>query len=412
MRFQNITDRIFVEHAPFQTGTLQDGSLQKRMKELNIHSKEVLAKEKAIATMVRNTSDNLVDLVSASTETKAIQDAKDLTAAFLAPVVESKPSLPSSTFKVYRGIIRKLESMAVSSQHNVSEAWDERFAILGGPSASVLDAIVIHSSVAVAMESQELGDRWKGLGYVPLGLVVWDFTSDGDPARYKAHLMELDTSMASRLLLVFGKSMKMRCWELAVPTNGEAAGSSEPLHFQEVHLNLAGENRKKDEKYIVCNIEDLGVTFEDKASSMVQGFICKQLQASFQHVALKAENQRQLLHEFALFPVPADGLCFWHSINGSRDFDRWIHVPRKTNGYALNLRDQEHEESQARSLFESTVELSTHGSQDVALRGALLLEAHGVTDVTDVPWIAGLLGMQIRCTISKEAGTCCAYSPL
>lgn len=180
------------------------------MKSLSLHSKEVLAKEKVVASIARNTTDELHDLADkkGSTISGHLENARDMTAEFLAHKEPTEPPRPRCRFRVYRGIIRKLEGFVCPGQHE-----DARLALLAGTSEAVLEAIIIHSGVSEALQHPELSERWKRSGYHPLGLAAWDFNNFADPDFFRKHLMELASARQELLLLLFAPTGQWKAWE-------------------------------------------------------------------------------------------------------------------------------------------------------------------------------------------------------
>ena len=99
--------------------------------------------------------------------------------------------------------------------------------------------------------------------------------------------------------------------------------------------------------------------------------------------------------------VPAGGLCFWHCVLGSLDFDVWKTVPRKNSGYSTNQRIVKTEEDRARMFMKTTMERVRDRNLETSSCDEIL--ATGVVNVMDIDFIAKALGIGVRCTISDEA---------
>ena len=378
------------------------------MANLNLHSKEVLAKEKAIATMAKRTSDDLQDLAQTGTKNALsdnLEHAKDLTASVLCGPTLSSSSLPASCFRLYRGMLRRFESIVSGKQAGLeTHGVGRKIALLGGTSSSIIEAVIIHGSISESLDHPELAERWKSSCFIPVGLVIWEAENADEseqPSMYKDLLIELKSPNPVLLLMVFGKALKQKSWELAFPSSGSSTDLPE---FREVHVNTDGENRRKNEKYVVCDILNLGVTLCDQASTMIQAAICQQVKTSLEASAEKARMDNDKKQTYFLYKVPADGLCFWHCICAGKDPGNWCSIPRKSSAYAQHPSNVKLEEARAKALFRSVVDLSRHCGDETYAKAADLKERSGVVDVSDVPWICKLLGVKIRVTLQPEAG--------
>lgn len=147
----------------------------------------------------------------------------------------------------------------------------------------------------------------------------------------------------------------------------------------------------------------LGVSVDDQTNAYVKSVICEQVQASMVS-ARNRESKKETTcqQEFVLKQVPADGSCFWHCLCALQDFDTWDKTPRKDSGYAVHTALVQAEIAKVKKLVELVVQLSLDSSQQVQDR-ASEINASRVVDVSDIPWIAHLLKIRIRCTITKEA---------
>lgn len=358
---------------------------------------------KAIRSMASRTTDVISDLTEATTGTMAnnLHDAVDMTASFLACTKSTKPSLPPAFCRVYRGIIRKPEGMPLPEQRD-----SVQMAVLGGSSAAVQEAIIFHHGISEALAHPELAERWTSSGYISVGLAVWDCNHCDDPEHFRSQLMELDSTLPQLLLLLFGNFGRWRAWELVNPNTNTASASTDipadiPV-FREVSISIS-ENRKKDEQYYVSDIRLLGVSVSDQVNALVKSAICQQMQSSLSLARQWSQEEVQTMIEFAIHPVPADGMCFWHCLCALQDLLAWEAVPRKDSGYAIHPSHVKLEVAKARSLLESVMKHSVASCQQVQQR-AHEIKQSPVVDVTDVPWIARLLKMRIRCTLQKQAG--------
>ena len=354
--------------------------------------------------MVKHTTDNIHDLAASAVSevhpvvVKNLVEAKDLTEEFLsAPVIPSKSSLPTSSLRVYRGMIRKLEGIKAT----IAEGATTTRALLGSCENVVLDAILIGDSISGSLANPMLLDRWKNHKCEPSGLVVWEAGATIDPEKYRKDLMELDAKTKTILLIVIAPDLQHKSWELSIPEGGS---STDTAMFSQVRVNV-NENRKKDEAYCVCRVDLLGVTFDDKVSSLVGNAICRHMKESMaksteiEHARLEMENQMN----YIAYKVPADGHCFWHSVSASLNLAQWCSVPRKSSGYATHPANVKLEESYAKSLWEQVLGLAAHSKPEIHVHAADLEGRGGVVDVVDVPWIAFLLGIRIRVSLHPEA---------
>ena len=126
-----------------------------------------------------------------------------------------------------------------------------------------------------------------------------------------------------------------------------------------------------------------------------------------QQLAIATEQQSKKMFRknnatFVKKPVPADGLCCYHSVLASLTYDVWCKVPRHSNGYAINSRTVKREEHDANEFRDMALSLSTEG--DELLKNlAHRVSERSYVDIVELSWLGQVLDLAIRCTISDEA---------
>ena len=86
--------------------------------------------------------------------------------------------------------------------------------------------------------------------------------------------------------------------------------------------------------------------------------------------------------------VPADGLCLWHALLASMDFESFLAVPLTSTGWAQNRRIVQKEELLAKSLRDLSLEKGAPFADKSRLQ---TVQATGETLVHDLRWICPAL---------------------
>ena len=121
--------------------------------------------------------------------------------------------------------------------------------------------------------------------------------------------------------------------------------------------------------------------------------------------ATKQQNEKMVRKNHATFvkkPVPADGLCCYHSVLANLKYDTWCKIPRYSSGYAKNNRTVKREEENATELRELALSL-TPGHDELLQQLADRVSERCYVDIVELSWLGQVLNLAIRCTISDEA---------
>lgn len=315
----------------------------------------------------------------------SLANIEDVTSLFLEPAVRKGPPLKESSLFVYRGIIRKLQGTS------------KFFAgLLGGCRSTVLDVILVETNQALngSMACPELQKRWGERGYELLGLSVW---GDSPPDEYICHLDNLGMSGGDAFLLQVTSSGTVNGWEITLASELELEELAAPQIIP-VEVAMDGRNRKKGDEYMVVPIDFLGITMKDQLTFLATQAV--RTQAAQIVLESKAVIEKALQAPFHIHKVPPDGKCCWHSIAASFQLDKYLKIPRRTSGFAINNHQEKAEEKAARSLLELAL-----ASEFEPPQGSSQMEKTGTVDLADLHWVGKALGISIRCTVSEQAGS-------
>ena len=355
--------------------------------------KQAVANEKALTQIAKAGGDDIQAVAQTSTGVTSLENAKDITRQFMAPKLEYGPSLYEGKISMYKGLIKGLP------------VFTDRIAMLAGEKNTVYDAITAASPQDV-LQNEDVQLRWKQLSYVPLGVAVLNATKSAK--EYALELQALELSNPTLLLVMFRHGSNIpQCYEIA--DSDCSKSSSEPtIEMIPICLRNLSENRKKGNQYSVLPVEKIGVSIQDEAEALVY-------QAIKSHIATAISSEPEPDHDSSshqhsdekIFvvakPVPADGMCFFHAVLASMHTDAYNSIPRKDSGYPVNQRQQQLEESSAKSLLNAVLERADQGNSDEDVARAANLRANSSVNLTDVDWIARKLGLGIRCTLDEKA---------
>ena len=144
-----------------------------------------------------------------------------------------------------------------------------------------------------------------------------------------------------------------------------------------------------------------GTLLSCEVSALVQNAVMQQIA-----VATEQQNEKLARKNHATFvkkPVPADGLCCYHSILANRNYDTWCKIPRHSSGYAKNNRTVKREEEDAQELRELALSL-TPEHDELLHHLSVRASERCYVDLMELSWLGQVLNLAIRCTISDEAG--------
>lgn len=115
-----------------------------------------------------------------------------------------------------------------------------------------------------------------------------------------------------------------------------------------------------------------------------------------------AQRDKQYKVPVLQLVTPPDGLCCYHCINAISLGDEWKSVSRLSNGFAVNPRIRKSEAETAKALRQKAIQSTPNDSQlqDLARDAMKYLSV----DILELPWLATVLDLAIRCTVQDEAG--------
>lgn len=299
--------------------------------------------------------------------------------------VPAQQTLPSSSICIYKGIIANLISWGRGN------APDKLCGIMAGDGKSVLD-VVICTDFQACISSSRFAERLTSIEVQTMGIVVWTKEFKESVDEFVDKLKALKSPFDKVVLLVMCGGHDPLLWEVSIPSEGD-------ITCTRCSGPKASSGRKKNEHYRVVDFDALSKSTTDDMKDTVS-LVFKDSFKQMVSKKLKRLEVRETCHLQEFF-VPADGLCFWHSILGTLEFDSWNIVPRKESGYSTNNRIVKTEEDRARSLMENTlVRAAENGVSSYKIDEVQMM---GSVDMKHLQWIADALKFNIRCTVDDEA---------
>ena len=181
--------------------------------------------------------------------------------------------------------------------------------------------------------------------------------------------------------------------------------SSDPNKaFVAVNLQNMAECKKSGIQSFQGHYSMLGVTCQDTAMSLAHNRLLDLMTmanpgwSSSSHQDESCDSTRN----YRLHVVPADGLCFFHSVINAINFTEYQKIPRKESGYAQNQRHVHQEEQLAKKLLQSVLEKCDPTIPDEKKLAEDLAESCSVPLVA-IPVLCAKLKFSVRVTIASEA---------
>ena len=308
----------------------------------------------------------------------------DVTDTILAPRMLYGPEMLHSSFSVYKGVFKRLCTLGPNCT----------VGILAGANREVCDFIYGNSTHEI-LECQEVSQRWNERNYVVLGMAVLGTPESWKPQQCYKALVELNSPGSSVLLLVQReRSATPECWEVDMTAEQDQQDEA----FLAVSLASLMCNKKKTNDVTMCHFSQIGITLMDKLESETHNALLHHVSRSFSQASQESVDNM----EMELNPVPADGNCFFHSVLGALNYDRYKAAQRKDNGYAIERHHVQAEEALASKLRSSLLD---GDREDAEWRKVveMLMARSGSVDLTAVPSISWKLGIGLRLTIEPEA---------
>lgn len=358
----------------------------------------MLTAEKAGKSCV--TTDKALESISASSEkvfnetmqNQALPEGGDMTLVDVTHTMFQKPEtkeLPKSQFCIYKGIMANLVSWGRN------DSGGKLCGLMAGDGTTVSD-VIISMDFGTSIASDIVSNRWEDLDIKPMGLAVWMTEPQHSVEHLVPKLRELKSPFETLVLVILCGGQDPVVWDVAIPKEGVVT-------YCQCDGVKAQSGKKKGDSYRVVDFNALGHTTTSNMVSTLSALLKKNIK---QKVAdkLKRSSSSAGTSSLSEQSTPADGLCFWHSVLGTLDYDNWVAVPRKDSGYAINPRSVKHEEDTARQLMEAVMERATENGVDPTV--ITEIKRTGCVNVEDLPWVSKALNMKIRCTIDDEVGSC------
>lgn len=356
--------------------------------------KSYVSTDQAIHAIAKHSEQSLSDLTEKDTSNSKLAKVTDVSDSLLNVPASSLalPHPPQSSIDIYKGIVSSLiewSNKCVSNCH---------CGIMAGHEQSITDVIICPNMID-AVQNEEVKKRWETQKVSVMGFVLWLPEQKSHPvSHYIPSLLSLKSPFETLALLFIRDHGQLEFWQIT------RSKSAEPAAYTRCELKVSS-HRKKDVKYMVLHLDSVGVSIlggvENHVSAILSKTIADRVQRSCQEQTKKGQNidsQKQCW--FQKCDVPADGLCFFHSILGSMD-ESWSQIPRE-NGWAINKRIRKKEEDMAKGLRGVALSGMGRSGHDHSERLDGILRGH--VDLDDVDLLAKALGLAVRCTIPKEVG--------
>lgn len=394
--------------------------MNKSLQKVIDKTKPAMAQEAALKALANSEMKEVLEEVDCNS---SLDNTKDVTADFLAPMTRSEEDLDECPLFVYKGLIRKLES--ISGKETVE------IGVLAGKEGRVLDVITA-SSVGSVMTNPFVIERWQKQDYKALGVVVW---TESEPDAHK-DLIEASGLEHPLLLMTFPLKPDRRAW-LTQWNDGD-------ISFKPVALCSQSNNRKKNDIYAVLPASRVGTSFEDQARvcTVLYSFhiaqatsavhieyepsnvhTCSMLfsqemytnseqahcavsEAVYKHIQQAAQERKKdrgPSRQYRIYSAPPDGLCCYHSILAGLRFEEWSEVARAPDGFAVNARVVEKESTNAKQLRQLALD-STDKRDQLMVEMSKSAQDRLTVDVLELTWLGKTLNLAIRCTIEAKAG--------
>jgi len=362
------------------------------LKEAAKKGKEKLSVDTELAHIKAITTDNMAKIATAD-ETHAVTEINDITQEMIAPKTFFGPSLKPSKFATYKGMLRKLANCEESVTVGIlaGTAGD-------GEVLRIVDLITGNSTDEI-LACPEVKERWKVRKYEIMGLAVLHVPDSFDVHSTLKFLSPLKSPLTT-LLLLCGKN-KCRDFEaFEVDVCSDDPNSA----FVAVNLQSVAENKKSGIQCFQGHYSLLGVSYQDTALSLAHNRLLDLMTmanpgwSSSSHGEESCDSTRN----YCLHAVPADGLCFFHSVIHAINFTDYLKIPRQESGYAQNQRHVQQEEQLAKKLLQSVLEQCDPTIPDDKKLADDLADACSVP-VDAIPMVCAKLKFSVRVTISPEA---------
>ena len=251
IQYSTVINSCLLKSLPF---SVQGGKVDKSIRSLAMSSTEAVHTENAIATLATIKGPELNQIATDDADSKnnnANEDAQDIAHEFLEQTEKQQPELPESNVFVYKGILKRLSGLC---SYDVSHKF---MAVLAGKDSSVYD-VILAQSAAPALDTPEVMERWKDLGYEVLGLAVSG--SMDVPDGFQSDIVRLrNPNTKSLLVLVFNGSSSPSSWVV----HQQEGDNEKELCFSRVKIGR-NRGRQKGDSFVVVHANKVGVTFHDE----------------------------------------------------------------------------------------------------------------------------------------------------
>ena len=249
-----------------KTFSMQDGTLQKSLKNVAKTADDAVANHAAVKALSRSQTDDLdaiVDQLSDESAVQKLESSQDITAEFLQIKSYQGPKVCKSKFFVYRGLVQTL--FARHHQDLVGSV-----AVLAGNDDNVLEACITRD-LKDALSCEELAARWKECKYQILGIAAWE-TAACSCQQFMEHMASLLSLQQDRhfLLLVLDSHGHVSSWDFNTTDN--------PGDFVRVDLDNHRKNRRAGQTFKIFNLDQAGSNiYQQQAGEQIEYFCCTSL---------------------------------------------------------------------------------------------------------------------------------------
>jgi hypothetical protein len=119
--------------------------------------------------------------------------------------------------------------------------------------------------------------------------------------------------------------------------------------------------------------------------------------------AASAAEESPTTTRYKEWVVPGDGKCFWHCLSAEMTFAVWKEHARSETGYALDLAVLQHEEKEASRLCKDVrADICKSSGKPEVLQRFLELQDDFQVELTDLVYIANIIGFKIRVALDES----------
>eukprot|EP00438_Fugacium_kawagutii_P017808 Skav208282 [mRNA] locus=scaffold1802:270691:275564:+ [translate_table: standard] len=371
------------------------GDLHKGLRNIQRSAQQEVAMDKAVNALAAKGSDLTTSVQAMQPDASPANGnseraVEDVTNDILEVTKTSTAELRKSTICVHKGSYNTFMKLCSASQELVGvllgkKAWNSQI--------HVVQIVISTGSLEALLAEGRVKSGARGNGLEFCGAIV-----KGQEKVWieKCHHFLRQFGNCSHPLLICADFSDQItgvavCWELDNTSDVDVEiGTAEPVSLS---WTTNPHDSQRRLRYNICWLADLNVSHVENATRK----ICE---AVVDHVTresiLKATPKSPCPESlFRLVPVPADGLCGWHSLLAAFNIKKYQAVPRKASAYATNHTMQEQEVLAAKHFHQKTCDDALKNLDDKFQASILRVKDNAAFDPSDLEWISEAIGTSV-----------------